>query len=109
MKEATIKTAIKKKLEAEGYVLWFVHKRALKISPTNIIWRSCDIHTIYDTIALRGSEIRLIQYTSVSNTMARMKKIEKYYKEHKLSVPCEVWGYRGRGKWLIEKMYQIST
>ena len=104
MKEITIKNAIKKKLEESGYVLWFVHKRALSIPGKTIIWRNCDIHTIWDVMALRGSEILLIQYTSATNVSARIKKIQEYYAEHNLAIPCEVWGYKGRGEWRVEKI-----
>ena len=108
MTEATIRKAIEKKLTGEGWVLWFVHKRAMMIPGRAPIWRLCDIHTIWDTMALRGSEIKLVQYTSASNVSARIKKIEKYYEEHDLSVPCEVWGYKGRNEWRIEKLPRVD-
>lgn len=102
MTEATIKNALKKKLEAEGWVLWFVHKRAIMVPGGKPIWRSVDIHTIYDCIALRDKEIKLIQFTAVGHMPTRRKKILKYNKEHNLTTPAELWGYRGRGKWKIE-------
>lgn len=101
MKESTIKTALKKKLEQEGWVLWFVHKKATKVGKRTL-WLLCDIHSIYDCIGLRGDEIKLIQFTSVGNMSARRKKILAYNKEHNLTTPAELWGYRGRGKWKIE-------
>lgn len=108
MKEATIKTAIQRKLEAEGWVLWFVHKRAMMVPGRAPIWRACDIHTIWDTIALRGDEVKLIQYTSYQHVSDRVKKIQAYYEEHNLSVPCEVWGYKGHNKWRIVELPHVD-
>ncbi|MCK5015468.1 MAG: hypothetical protein KAS32_00185 [Candidatus Peribacteraceae bacterium] len=105
MTEKTIKDAIKRHLGGEGWVLWFVHKKASRIKG-RVIWLNCDIFTIFDTIAMRGNETKLIQYTSVGNMGARVKKIEKYYQEHNLSVPCEVWGYEGRSKWTVTYLYE---
>ena len=105
MTETTIKLAIKRKLEKEGWLLWFVHKKASRIRG-RIIFLNCDIFTIFDTIAIRKNEIKLIQYTSRPNMQARVKKIEKFYSENDLSYPCEVWGYIGNNAWRIEELYQ---
>lgn len=104
MTEETIKKAIKRYFERNGWNAWFVHKKTKKIGG-RYIWENADIFTIFDTIAIKGKELKLIQYTSQSNIKARVKKIEEYYTENNMSYPCEVWGFKGGNDWEVIELY----
>ncbi len=84
-KEATIrKNALKELQDKEGYICW---------CPPKVRYQETDIFGIFDTICVKDSNLRFIQWTSKSNISARRKKIQKFYEENDVFIGCEVWGY----------------
>lgn len=59
--------------------------------------RGDDLFGIYDLVAWKNDEFRLVQYTSVSNMNARVKKVENFLEKADVTIPAgcssEVWGY----------------
>jgi hypothetical protein len=54
------------------------------------------------TLKCGTSEVRWIQFTSLSNVSARKKKIEDYFRLHNIFLEgSEVWGYRGKNGFRI--------
>lgn len=92
MTEAKIRKEAKKILISEGFYPW---------CPAKAKYQETDIFGIYDCLAIKDSEIRYIQWTSVGNMRAREKKIKKFFEEHKCFIPCEVWGMREDGTFKI--------
>lgn len=89
MKEAAIRAKVREELEADGYVCWV---------PAKVRFRETDIFGIWDMAAWKQNEIRYIQYTSKSNMNARKWKILKFYDQHGVYHPCEVWGWDDKKK-----------
>lgn len=85
MREARIRANAKKALEKEGYHLW---------CPKKVRYQETDVFGIYDGLAVKGTEIRFIQWTSIGNIRAREKKIRKFFEERDCFIPSEVWGMR---------------
>jgi hypothetical protein len=86
-KEVTIRKACIKELQDEGYITWF---------PAKVKWQETDVFSIWDILAWKDSEMRFIQITSIGNIQARRKKIEKFFKDHDVFMPTEIWGYRDK-------------
>lgn len=85
MREATIKKAVYAKLKKEGYIGWSAPKSK---------FQSSDIFGIFDGVFIKDSDMRFIQWTTVSNMSARKRKIEKFFVDNKVFIPCEIWGIR---------------
>ena len=92
MKEITIKKAVYKQLEKEGYYGW---------SAPKVRYIETDIFGIFDGLFIKDSHIRYIQWTTVSNMSARKNKILKFFEEHKCWIPCEIYGMREDGTFKI--------
>lgn len=101
--ENTIKRQIDLHLRNKGWVMWFVHRKARFVRGKGMIQGLCDIYGIWDALAMKGDELKAIQFTSKANMSARLRKIHKFYEENELSYPCEIWGYAGSNNWHIWK------
>ena len=104
MTESQIKKIVRTQLEKENYLVWYppVSRFAPKFSYCVDKVSAKDIFGIFDCMGLKDSEIRYIQYTSLSNMSARKKKILKFFEDYDVFVPCEVWGIRD------DKTYKID-
>lgn len=89
MKEALIRAKVRELLEADKWYFWF---------PVRTKWNSNDIFTIFDAMAIKGTTIRYIQYTTLPNISARKKKIMDFFKLRQVYVPCEIWGWNKKKK-----------
>ena len=85
MKEIVIKKQIYKLLEKDKWHGW---------SAPKVKYQETDIFGIFDGVFIKDSEIRWIQWTTISNIRAREKKIQKFFQEHQCFIPCEIWGMR---------------
>ena len=83
-KEATIRKNAVKILEEEGWVTW---------CPAKVKYQETDIFGVFDCVCVKDSTLRYIQWTSKSNIRAREKKINTFFEENSVFIPCEVWGY----------------
>ena len=102
-KETLIRQKCVKELKREGWVICAPVRARHGSSRTYYKGKmigSDDIFSIFDLVAWHDSPMRFIQYTSTSNFSTRVKKIQKFIKENKLSMPphctAEVWGYKDR-------------
>jgi len=87
-KEAVIRKHARELLESDGWITW---------CPPNVKYAETDIFGVFDCITVKDSELRFIQWTSISNISARKKKIMKFFNENNVFIPCEVWGHK-KGK-----------
>ena len=96
MTEAKNKALVRKQLEKEGYLVWYppVSRFAPKFPYCDETHSAKDIFTLFDCLALKDSEVRFIQYTSIGNIRAREKKILNFFEKYKVFCPCEIWGVR---------------
>jgi hypothetical protein len=85
MTEKTIKKAIYKLMEKDGWKGW---------SAPKVQYQETDIFGIFDGVFVKDSDIRWLQWTSVGNIRAREKKILKFFEENKCWIPCEIWGMK---------------
>lgn len=98
MKESYIRRKVLDELTRQGYVCWWPYP------PRNTYAKEKDILSIFDVLAVkRGtSEVKWIQFTSLSNVSARKKKIEDYFRAHDIFLEgSEVWGYKGKSDFRI--------
>lgn len=89
MREAGIKKKVYAAMEKEGYIGW---------SPAKVKYRETDIFGIYDGVFIKDSHIRWLQWTSRSNISARRKKIQKFFDDNDVFIPCEIWGWNDKKK-----------
>jgi len=96
MTETQIKKEVRKALEKDKYLVWYpaVSRFAPKFPYCTKTASAKDIFTVFDCLALKDSELRMIQYTSIGNIRARENKIKEFYELHKVFLPAEVWGMR---------------
>jgi hypothetical protein len=92
MTESKIKKAVYQELKKQGFVGW---------SAPKVKYQETDIFGIFDGVFLKDSDLRFIQWTSVSNMRAREKKIMSFFNRTKTFLPCEVWGMREDGTFKI--------
>lgn len=104
MTEAKIKKQVRTILEKEKWLVWYppVSRFAPKFNYCKDKVSAKDIFGIYDCLALKDSDIRFIQYTSLSNISARRKKILKFFQENECFLPTEIWGMREDKTFKIE-------
>jgi len=96
VKEATIRKKAIELLTAEGWVCWY---------PKKVKFQETDIFGVFDLICARGSEIKLIQLTTLPNLSARRRKIRRFLKEHNLQLKYEIWAYSKKNRrFKIEKL-----
>lgn len=104
MKESYIRKKVLDELTRQGYVCWWPYP------PRNTYAKEKDILSIFDVLAVKRktSEVRWIQFTSLSNVSARKKKILDYFRANEIFLPLsEVWGYIGAGDFRkVEITYQ---
>ena len=95
MTEREIRKKAIEKLEREGFVYWF---------PATT-WGERDIMGIFDFIAFKGSEILLVQMTTLNHLSHRRRKIQDFYLAHGLKTKGgEVWAWdKNKDKFRIEK------
>ena len=55
--------------------------------------QSQDVFGIFDVLAIKGTHVRWIQFTSKGNMSARRKKILSFFKKHSCFIESELWGY----------------
>lgn len=81
----------KQDLQKDGY---------LTDSKPRVQYHSPDLFTMFDVIALKGSEFRLIQVKSnMSDFYTARIEIAKWMAIHGVTAKCEVWCYLGRSQW----------
>lgn len=91
--EATIRKRACEILKKEGYIVWY---------PAKVKYYQNDIFGLFDCVAVKDSDVRYIQWTSAPNMSARKKKIETFFNENEVWIPCEIWGYKGNGKFKFD-------
>lgn len=73
-------------------------------------FESPDFWGLFDIIALKNDEVRLIQIKSnKSGFYTARKEIHSWVNINSVKVSCEVWLYLGRNKWRIEVLEPISN
>lgn len=96
MKEALLRKKATQLLKSQGWVVWF---------PKKVKFQDTDIFGCYDLIVARGSKIKLIQLTTLSNLSARRRKIRNFLLVNGLKLPSEIWAYSKKTKrFKIEKV-----
>ena len=96
MKEALLRKKATHLLQSQGWVVWF---------PKKVKFQETDIFGIWDLFCIRGSKIRLIQLTTLSNLSARRKKIQNFLISNGVNIPSEIWAYdKKKRKFKIEKV-----
>ena len=86
-------TIIRKKaieiLHGAGWITWY---------PSKVKYKQNDIFGIIELLALRRKELKNIQLTTLSNVSTKRKKIINFFKEFKVELPVEIWGWDGKRK-----------
>lgn len=107
-KESLIRQKATEKLLQDGWVINIPTRT--RFGSSNTYWLdkngdkerkgTDDIFSIIDLLAWKDNELLLVQYTSKTGVLARIKKINKFIKKHNIKIPdgvkIEVWGYENR-------------
>lgn len=88
--EKLLRQDLKNKLALGGWVVWF--------SPRVKFLKQQDIFGIYDGIRAKGSEVRLIQFTTRHNKNSHIKKMKDYKELYGLFHIGELWLWDGKKK-----------
>ena len=84
MTENELFTLAKSLMDATGWTYWFPKRT----------WGERDIAGIFDFISFKGSHLRLVQITTISNVSHRVKKIKKFCAAHNLRIETAwIWGW----------------
>lgn len=89
MSEKLIKKKATKELEQRGWTWW---------CPAKVKWQESDIFGVFDCVAVKGSVIRFIQWTTKSNVSARKKKINRFYLLSRAKISSEIWAWNDKTK-----------
>ena len=97
MKEKQLRDDLKNYLGTHGYVCWF--------APRVRYFKNQDILNIYDGIAFKGKEVRLIQFTTKGNASAHRIKIKEKKKLYGLTHESYLWLYDGKKREWIREVF----
>ena len=97
MTEKQVSEIAKKKLQEDGYTYWFPPRT----------WGERDILGVFDFIAARGTNLIMVQLTTIQHLSDRRKKIQNFYRANNIG-PLRgvfVWAYHPvKETWKIEKI-----
>ena len=88
-KEAEIRKKAIKILTDKNWICWYAPK---------VKFKQTDVFGIIDVLALKGSQKKNIQLTTLTNVSARRKKITAFLTNYQVSLPVEIWGWNARKK-----------
>ena len=88
-KEANIRKKAIKILEEAGWITWY---------PSKVKFKQNDVFGVIDVLALRRSQKKNIQLTTLPNISTRRKKILAFLTNYQVSLPVEIWGWNSKKK-----------
>ena len=89
MKEAVIRKKVVEILKGEGFVCWY---------PAKVRFKENDIFGVFDLVCCKGSKVRFIQLTTLSNIRARERKVNDFLLRTHSYLNAEIWGYDKKNK-----------
>jgi len=98
-KENYTRRKLIKSLEDEGWICW---------APPKVKFRQSDVFGIIDVLALRGSQKKNIQLTTLPNVAARRKKITNFLTSNQVALPVEIWAWHPRKKHFRKEKINIK-
>ena len=108
MKEATIRTKVKKEMLKQGWIGCTISSSRFGSCVTTTETESLrgdDVFTIWDGIFWRGNKLRFLQWTTTPNRSSHRKKIKKFFKDNDVYQRTELWCYDTKKKlFVIEKI-----
>jgi len=99
MKEKEVRELTIRLLEKDGWVCWTPPS-------TRSFTKERDIFGVFDLIAMRCRETRLIQYTTKTNLSHRRKKIQAFFSENAIiTKSAYVYAYdKEKKRFIIERI-----